>query len=190
MVPEEKLTRTGWRSHIELLKWKVGTIVVYFNQQTHACTCVRMVENDQKHSKMSKKVPFSSCAREAHIRLTKKNKKKVCWSAIGSGSQKLVDTLTLVTHLEFCCFLFFLLFFVLFVLFFFMHLSCAQWYSLKNFITREANVLWKNFITQVLFFKKAQCFFSSSFLSVFNRFWPCKHMRKHAFAGRNTQHVT
>ena len=48
--------------------------VVYFNQLRHACTCVCMVENDQNHSKMSKKVPFSSCAWEAHVRLTKKEK--------------------------------------------------------------------------------------------------------------------
>ena len=32
-----------------------------------------MVENDQKHSKMSEKILFSSCTREAHVRLTKKN---------------------------------------------------------------------------------------------------------------------
>ena len=35
--------------------------VVYFDQQTHAWACVRMVENNKKHSKMMKKVPFSSC---------------------------------------------------------------------------------------------------------------------------------
>ena len=39
--------------------------------------------------------PFSSCAREAHVR---RMKKKVCWSAIGSDSQKLV------AHLDFCYF--------------------------------------------------------------------------------------
>ena len=33
-------------------------IVVYFDQRTHACVCVCMVENDKKHSKMSKKVIF------------------------------------------------------------------------------------------------------------------------------------
>ena len=32
----------------------------------HACACVRMVENDQKVSKISKKVLFSSCVREAY----------------------------------------------------------------------------------------------------------------------------
>ena len=36
-----------------------------------------MVENDEKHWKIMKKVPFSSCAREAHDRLTKKNKQKI-----------------------------------------------------------------------------------------------------------------
>ena len=40
--------------------------VVYFDQPTHACACVRMVENDQNHSKMTKKVPFLSCVREAY----------------------------------------------------------------------------------------------------------------------------
>ena len=29
----------------------------------------------------------------------------------------------------------------------------------------------------------------SGFLKVFHRFQPCERMRKHAFAGRNTQHV-
>ena len=32
-----------------------------------------MVENGQKHSKMSKKVPFSSCVQEAYERPTNKN---------------------------------------------------------------------------------------------------------------------
>ena len=50
--------------------------VVYFDQQTHACACVRMVENNNKHLIMMKKVPFSSCTQEAHERLTKKNKEK------------------------------------------------------------------------------------------------------------------
>ena len=58
----------------------------------HAFACIRMVENDQKHKKMMKKVHFSSCIPEAHVRLTKKKEKKVCWSVIGSDSQKLVDT--------------------------------------------------------------------------------------------------
>ena len=48
-----------------------------------------------------KKVPFTSCVREAHVRLVKKN--KVCGSAIGSNSQELVDTQTLVAGC-FCSF--------------------------------------------------------------------------------------
>ena len=35
--------------------------------QTHACACIRMVENDEKHSKMMKTLPFQSCAREALV---------------------------------------------------------------------------------------------------------------------------
>ena len=44
-------------------------IVVYFDQQTHACTCICMVENDKKRLKMIKNILFSSCVREAHVRL-------------------------------------------------------------------------------------------------------------------------
>ena len=55
--------------HTWLLKHKFGlmgnSFVVYFDQRTHACACVRMVENDKKHKKMMKKVPFGSCTREA-----------------------------------------------------------------------------------------------------------------------------
>ena len=35
------------------LELENNSSVVYFNQQTHACAWVRMVKNDQKHSKMS-----------------------------------------------------------------------------------------------------------------------------------------
>ena len=34
--------------------------VLYFDQQMHACACVRMVENYKKHLKMMKKIPLSS----------------------------------------------------------------------------------------------------------------------------------
>ena len=34
-------------------------------------------KNDQKHKKMMKKVPFSSCTRETHIRLMKKKEEKI-----------------------------------------------------------------------------------------------------------------
>ena len=60
-----------------LLRTKLATVVVYFNQRMHACACVRMVENDRKLSKIMKKVPFLSCVREAHVRLMKKNEEKI-----------------------------------------------------------------------------------------------------------------
>ena len=63
-------------SVIDQIMHHLITAVVYFDQRKHACACVRMVENVQKHLKMSKKVPFSSCARDAHVRLTKKNEEK------------------------------------------------------------------------------------------------------------------
>ena len=44
--------------------------------------------------------------------LQRKTKIKVCWSAIGIDSQKLVDAQKLVVHLEFCFFLLFLYFFL------------------------------------------------------------------------------
>ena len=51
-------------------------LAVYFDQRMHACTCVRMVKNDQKYWKMKKKVPFPSCVREAHVRRMEKNEEK------------------------------------------------------------------------------------------------------------------
>ena len=50
--------------------------VVYFDQQTLACTCVCMFENEEKHLKIMNKVPFPLCAQEAHVRHTKKNEEK------------------------------------------------------------------------------------------------------------------
>ena len=68
--------------------------VVYFDQRRNAC----MVENNQNHLKMSKKVPFSSCTREANVRLTKK---KVCWSGIGSiVFQRTFTSFTCIAHVE------------------------------------------------------------------------------------------
>ena len=89
-----------------------------------ANSCVCMVENDQKHLKMSKKSTFFIM----HMRGTweayeAKRRQKVCWSAIGSDSQKLVDTLKLVAHLEFCCFLYFFIF----LREPYVSLSCAWW---------------------------------------------------------------
>ena len=45
-------------------------IVVYFDQRTHACAYIHMVENNEKHLKIIKKVLFSSYAQETHVRLT------------------------------------------------------------------------------------------------------------------------
>ena len=105
---EDNFTTTSFLTSTHRMQWKKAeevnpfnlfdihtyllntTFVVYFDQRTHACACVRMVENDQNHSKMSKRVLFSSCVREAYERLTRglrtKTRKKVCWSAIGSDS--------------------------------------------------------------------------------------------------------
>ena len=100
---EPPITHWTLVSGIQMINQLI-TNVVYFDQQTHACAYVCMVENNQKHSKVSKKVLFSSCTQEAHVRLTRKAKKKVCWSAIGSDSQKRVDTQMLLFLLIFKCF--------------------------------------------------------------------------------------
>ena len=74
------------------LGWKVTEVfilVVYFGQRTHACACVCMVENNQKHSKMTKKYFFIMNTRglqEAYVEKWRKTKKIVCWSAIESDS--------------------------------------------------------------------------------------------------------
>ena len=48
-VPNDNITINGFNNF-------PNTGVVYFDQWMHACACVSMVENDQKHSKISKKV--------------------------------------------------------------------------------------------------------------------------------------
>ena len=79
------------RHQEKYIVWKPSkTVICCVFQPANAC--LRMSSHGrkrQKHSKMMKKVPFSSCTQEVHEKLTKK---KVCWSAIGSDSQKLVDT--------------------------------------------------------------------------------------------------
>ena len=68
LLPEYLASRENTSTHeipnkeILFLSYKRYTIVVYFDQRAHACTCVCMVENDLKHLKMNKKVPFSSSA--------------------------------------------------------------------------------------------------------------------------------
>ena len=41
-----------------------------------SCCIFCMVENNENYSKILKKVPFPSCAREGHVRLMKKNEEK------------------------------------------------------------------------------------------------------------------
>ena len=100
-------------------------IVVNFTQQTHACACVRMVQNNWKHPKISKKVPFSSCAQEAH---EEKRKKKFGGQQFGATPKSWLTPKRWL--LIWNCVVF-----VVFCAFFYMHLLCARWYSLKNFIT-------------------------------------------------------
>ena len=45
-------------------------------QDTPLLCILTMVKNDEKHSKMMKKVPLLSCAWEAHVRHMKKNEEK------------------------------------------------------------------------------------------------------------------
>ena len=51
---------------------------MYFDQQTHACACVHMVENNEKRLKIIKKVLFSSCAQETHVRLMQEHTTSHC----------------------------------------------------------------------------------------------------------------
>ena len=54
---------------LDIVSFTAFCNAIYFDQQTHACTCVHMVENDEKISKIMKKVPYPSCVPEAHVRL-------------------------------------------------------------------------------------------------------------------------
>ena len=64
-------------------------------------------------------------------------KKKVCWSAIGSDSQKLVDTQKLVAHWEFCCTFFFI--------------SQCFWSFLTMRALAQACLRWSKYTTKVCF---------------------------------------
>ena len=70
----------GWAQTESIHRWLINQqlymFVVYFDQQMHACACVRMIKNDEKHCRMMKKVPFPSCPQEAHVRRMKKNGEK------------------------------------------------------------------------------------------------------------------
>ena len=110
---------------------------MYFDQQTHACACVRIVENDQKHLEMSKKHQNSK------------------WYNQLLG----VDQLLGVTPNRWPT-----IFFICFSWFFFVSLLSA------SRVHDEKGTF-------------------SSYSNVFCCYRPCEHMRKHAFAGRNTQHT-
>ena len=61
-------------------KYDIATLylfVVYFDQQMHACACVRMVENDQKHSKMSKKSIFFIISTRSSRKARQEKQKKI-----------------------------------------------------------------------------------------------------------------
>ena len=73
---------------------------MYFDQQTHACACVHMVKNNEKHLKMIKKVLLSSYTRETHVRLMQEHDKNA-FLAIRSDSQLRVDTQKLVAPQQF-----------------------------------------------------------------------------------------
>ena len=64
---DENKTWQNQAREMNLIIWfKTGIYIVDFDQQMNAWACVHMVENDKKPLKMMKKVPFSSCAQEAH----------------------------------------------------------------------------------------------------------------------------
>ena len=69
-----------------------NSVVVYFDKRTHACTYVCMVENNKKHSKIMKKVPFSSCIQEAHVRLMKNNSLLLVHKVLTTQDQNRVTT--------------------------------------------------------------------------------------------------
>ena len=56
----------------------------------HAYACIRMVKNDRKCFKMIKNILFSSCLREARVRLTYKYEQKLSFLAFRSDSLTLV----------------------------------------------------------------------------------------------------
>ena len=65
-------------------------LVVYFDQHMHAFAWSKTIKNAQKWVKKS---TFFIMRTRGSLRAHKEKwKKKVCWSAIGSDSQKLVDT--------------------------------------------------------------------------------------------------
>ena len=60
-----------------------------------------MVENNEKRLIITKKVLFSSYARETHVRLTQEHEEKCSFLAFRSDSQTLGDTQKLVASQQF-----------------------------------------------------------------------------------------
>ena len=56
--PQTKKPFLAYGSHSRYTNFYLSIFVVYFDQRTHACACLRMVENNQKHKKMIKKYIF------------------------------------------------------------------------------------------------------------------------------------
>ena len=117
-------------------------IVVYFDQQTHAWACVRMVENDQNHCKMSEKVLFH----HAYERLTNKIEEK---SLLVSDWEWLLKA---GWHLKAGC-----SFGILLFLFFFQHAPLVRMIMFpKKFLTHYSNCSMKKlpskFYMQVIVF--------------------------------------
>ena len=68
----------------ELVVLKDGHIdVVYLDQWAHAGTCIRMVENDKKHSKMMQKVSFPFMRRGSCKVHQEKRRKKFVGQRLG-----------------------------------------------------------------------------------------------------------
>ena len=133
---------------------RFGRLVFYFWTSGfylfgHPVLCIltskRMVENNWEHSKMSKKVPFSSCAQEAHVRLTKKNEEKWKKSLLVSDWEWLPKA---GWHPNAGCSFGILLFFVLFS-------TCTSrvhddvlW---KTLLRMTQNVLWKTLLRKCVY---------------------------------------
>ena len=70
--------------------------VVYFDQRMHAFACIWMVESYYKCLNKIKNILFSSCVREAYVRLMYKYEQILSFLAFRSDSKTLVATQKLV----------------------------------------------------------------------------------------------
>ena len=73
-------------------------------------------------------------------------------------------------------------------------ISSSKWSKpIKTFENHEKSKLFQSFSSWALhkpLVRMMKKILFSWFLNVFHRFWPCKRMGKHVFAGWNTQHRT